>query len=242
MIKLADKGKNPFYAVNCLLQGLKLLSRKELRKYFLVPLFINIVLYSIALLLGYYYITDLINQFIPGWLSWLEWILWPLFFISFLVTGFFTFTILANLIAAPFYSQLSIKTVEVLSGQKSLVEAQPWNKVFFAELKRAGYLLTRMLPLLLLFVIPVVNLIAPFVWVLFGAWGMALEFMAYPLENKGLLFSEQKQLLKSVRIASLGFGGVTVVGLTVPLLNLIVSPAAVIGATVYVYNLSTDQE
>ncbi len=242
MLKIAGKGKNPLFAVSCLVKGFTLLPTKSLRKYFLIPLIINIVLYSVALLLGYYYISDLINQFIPEWLSWLEWLLWPLLLFSFLITVFFTFTILANLIAAPFYSLLSLKTVELLTGQKSSIEEQPWTKVFFAELKRAGYLLSRMLPLLFLFIIPVVNIIAPFIWALFGAWGMALEFMAYPLENRGLLFSEQKQLLKSVRLSGLGFGGVTVLGLTVPVLNLIVSPAAVIGASIYIHECAMDQD
>ncbi|MGZ8137350.1 MAG: EI24 domain-containing protein, partial [Methylococcaceae bacterium] len=82
-------------------------------------------------------------------------------------------------------------------------------------------------------IIPGLNVIAPFVWALFGAWGMALEYMAYPLENEGLLFSEQKQLLKSVRLGALSFGGLAAMGLTIPVLNIIVGPAAVIGATIY---------
>lgn len=241
MMKMADKGKNPVYAVQCLLKGLTMLPRKELRKYLLIPLLINVLLYSSVLVLGYYYMSDLIQQFIPGWLSWLEWILWPLFFVSFLITGFFTFTILANLIAAPFYSHLSARTAELLSGDSIDVVEQPWPKVFLAEIKRAGYLLSRMLPLLILFIIPVVNVVAPIIWALFGAWSMALEFMAYPLENRGLLFSEQKALLKEVRIAGLSFGGLTVLGLSLPIFNLIVSPAAVIGATVYIYNLAEEK-
>ena len=55
--------------------------------------------------------------------------------------------------------------------------------------------------------------IAPFLWALFGAWGMALEYMAYPLENAGVLFSEQKQLAKSIRLGALSFGGVAAMGL-----------------------------
>lgn len=235
MTTLTEKGKNPFYAISCLFKGLQLLSRKELRKFLLIPLLINIVLYSAVLVLGYFYMSSLIDYFIPDWLSWLEWILWPLFFLSFLIIGFFTFTVLANLIAAPFYSRLSAKTVELLSGQSSTIDEQPMLTVFMAELKRVGYLLTRMLPLLLLFIIPVINVIAPLVWALFGAWSMALEFMAYPLENRGLLFKDQKQLLKEVRLASLSFGGVTAMGISLPVLNLLVSPAAVIGATIYVY-------
>lgn len=69
---------------------------------------------------------------------------------------------------------------------------------------------------------------------------MALEYMAYPLENEGLLFSEQKQLLKSMRLGALSFGGIAVLGLTIPLLNIIVAPAAVIGATVYMNRIRQD--
>jgi len=87
--------------------------------------------------------------------------------------------------------------------------------------------------LLILSIIPGINVVAPFLWALFGAWGMALEYMAYPLENEGVLFAEQKQLVKSVRLGALSFGGVAVLGLTIPVLNIIVAPAAVIGATIY---------
>ncbi len=241
MLTLTEKGKNPLVAITYLFKGLGLSMRKELRKFFLIPILINLVLYSGVLALGYYYVADLIDQLIPGWLSWLEWILWPLFFISFFVVGFFTFTILANLIASPFYSQLAAKTVEVITGQKSTVEAQPFAKVMAGEIKRILYLLTRMIPLLILFIIPGINVVAPVIWALFGAWGLAMEYMAYPLENQGLVFDQQKQLLKTGRFANLGFGGVTVLGLTIPILNLIVAPAAVIGATVYLHDLAEDK-
>jgi CysZ protein len=66
---------------------------------------------------------------------------------------------------------------------------------------------------------------------------MALEFMAYPLENEGVLFSEQKQLAKDMRLGTLSFGGIVMAGLTLPLFNLIVAPAAVIGATLYVNDI-----
>jgi CysZ protein len=227
------KGNNPALAIGYLFKGLKLLASSQLRSFIIIPVLINVVLYSVALLLGYYYISDLINQFIPGWLHWLSWILWPLFFISFFIAGFFTFTVLANLLAAPFYGKLSAKTLVLINGQAKETEEQSLVKVIFAELKRAGYLLSCALPLLVLSFIPGVNVLAPFLWALFGAWGMALEYMAYPLENAGVLFSEQKQLVKSIRIGALSFGGVAVMGLTIPLLNIIIAPAAVIGATIY---------
>ena len=228
------KGNNPALAVGYLFKGLKLLTSTQLRSFIIIPILINIVLYSAALVLGYYYIADLINQFIPGWLHWLSWILWPLFFISFFIAGFFTFTVLANLIAAPFYGKLAAKTLAMITGQAAAITEPPLAKVMFAELKRAGYLASRALPLLILSIIPGINVVAPFLWAVFGAWGMALEYMAYPLENAGVLFSEQKLLAKSIRLGALSFGGVAAIGLTIPVLNIIVAPAAVIGATVYV--------
>lgn len=237
-----QKGNNPIYAVNCLLKGIKLIGHKQLRKFILIPILINLILYSIVFGFGYSYISDLIIQFIPGWLSWLEWLIWPIFFLSFSAIGFFTFTLLANLIAAPFYSQLSAKTVDIISGQTHKIENLPINQVVFSEAKRVVYLMSRMLPLLILSLIPGVNLIAPFLWLLFGAWGMGLEFMAYPMENKGLLFKEQKNVAKGRRIGVLSFGGLVVTGLTIPIFNLIVAPAAVIGATIYIYGISLENK
>ncbi|MEY3106610.1 MAG: hypothetical protein RIT35_776 [Pseudomonadota bacterium] len=228
-----NKGNNPALAVGYLFKGLKLLTSNQLRAFIVIPVLINVVLYSVALMLGYYYLTDLIEQFIPGWLHWLSWVLWPLFFISFFIAGFFTFTVLANLLAAPFYGKLSAKTLMLINGQVKEIEEQPLLKVMSAELKRAGYLLSRALPLLVLSFIPGVNVLAPFLWTLFGAWGMSLEYMAYPLENAGVLFPEQKQLVKSIRLGALSFGGLAAMGLTIPLINIIIAPVAVIGATIY---------
>ncbi len=231
------KGNNPVLAIGFLFKGVKLLTRPELRKFIIIPILINVVLYSAALTLGYFYISDLIAQFIPGWLHWLSWFLWPLFFISFFIAGFFTFTVLANILAAPFYGQLSAKTLAIVSDEIQEQAEQPLAKVLIAELRRVGYLSSRALPLLILSVIPGVNILAPFLWALFGAWGIALEYLAYPLENHGVLFSEQKDLVNSVRLGALSFGGLTVLGLTVPVLNIIVAPAAVIGATLYVHEI-----
>lgn len=237
MINLTQKANNPAYAIDCLLKGLKLLFSPQLRKFIIIPILINLVLYGIAFMLGYVYLADLILHFIPSWLSWLEWLIWPLFFISFSIAGFFTFTLVANLMASPFYSRLSVKTLALISNQTEQSEEQPVSHVIWAETKRMSYLLSRSLPLLLLFIIPGLNLMAPFVWVLFGAWGMGLEFMAYPLEARGILFPQQKEMAKNRRLAMLSFGGIVLVGLTLPFLNLIIAPAAVIGATIYIYEI-----
>lgn len=241
-----NKGNNPLFAAGYFFKGLGWLSKPELRGFLLMPIAINLVLYSTALALGYHFIGGLIEQSIPDWLQWLRWLLWPLFFIGFFIVGFFTFTLLANLIAAPFYGQLATKTWTLLDARAGLASLhageQPFAKMIAAEFRRASYFATRALPLLLLSVIPVINVISPLVWALFGAWSVALEYFAYPLENQGVLFSEQKQIAKKMRLGALGFGGVTMAGLTLPVLNIIVAPAAVIGATIYVYEIKGEED
>jgi CysZ protein len=232
-----SKSNNPLSAIGYFFKGLKLLARPELRPFLIYPVLINLVLYSGAFAVGYHYINQFMGHFIPDWLQWLNWILWPLVFISFLIVVFFSFTILANLIAAPFYGKLAAKTSSILTAQHNPVTEPPLARIMAAEFRRAGYLSVRALPLIVLFVIPGINMIAPFLWALFGAWAMALEFMAYPLENEGILFSEQKQLAKDMRLGALSFGGIVMMGLTLPLLNLVVAPAAVIGATMYVNDI-----
>lgn len=231
------RGNNPLVALQCAVQGLKLLGHKELRKFLLWPLLINFLLYTAALLLSYYYIGDLIDRFIPAWLHWLNWILWPLFFICFFAGSFFTFTLLGNLIAAPFYGLLAQRAAELIAGQPHKASEAPWMKAIWAEGKRVLYILTRSLPLLLLFLIPGVNLIAPILWALFGAWCMALEYLTYPLENQGLVFTEQRDALRKVRLGAISLGGLTMLGLMLPVLNVVVPPASVIAATAYVQKI-----
>jgi CysZ protein len=229
------RANHPLVAIGYFFKGLKLLAHPQLRPFLLVPLLINLLLYGVALVLGYFYMNDLIHQFIPAWLDWLSWLLWPLFFICFFIAGFFTFTLLANSIAAPFYGKLAAKTLSLIAGQSLTVATEPTAaKVMAAEMRRVVYLSARALPLLVLFIIPGLNVAAPFLWALFGAWGMALEYMAFPLENAGVLFPEQKKWAKERRLGALSFGGVTMMGLMLPVLNILIAPAAVIGATLYV--------
>ena len=48
------KGNNPALAVGYLFKGLKLLTSTQLRAFIIIPVLINVVMYSAVLMLGYY--------------------------------------------------------------------------------------------------------------------------------------------------------------------------------------------
>ena len=71
--------------------GFKLISQKGLKRFVLIPLLINILLFGSSLFFLFGWLRDGFNAvtaMLPEWLSWLEWLMWPiavlvvLFFIS----------------------------------------------------------------------------------------------------------------------------------------------------------------
>ncbi|MCP5459961.1 MAG: EI24 domain-containing protein, partial [Gammaproteobacteria bacterium] len=70
-----------------------------------------------------------------------------------------------------------------------------------------------------------------FLWLAFSIWMLALQYADYPMSNHGLRFREQRRLLSQRRMLALGFGSAVLLMTLVPILNFLVMPAAVIGAT-----------
>ena len=151
--------------------------------------------------------------------------------------AFFSFTVVANLIASPFYGPLAGKVQRQLG--LSVAGGEGGGRIgatvadIASECRRLAYFAVRALPLVLISVIPGVNLIAPFLWLLFGAWSLSFEYMAYPLEAVGIHFQQQRELAWAHRMETLGFGIAILLGLGLPVINILIPPAAVVGATLY---------
>ncbi len=228
---------NPFIGPIYAIKGFNLIRRPGLRRFVLIPLLVNILLFSGAIWLGTSYFDTYMTEVIPeGW-DWLEWLLWPLFAIAMLLTTFYTFTLVANFICAPFNGVLSEAVEQEITGKMSGTEITLMQAVkdtpnaLLSELKKLGYFLSRAIPLLILFFIPGINIIAPFLWILFSSSLLAKEYLDYPMANRGISFSDQRQTLKQHRISSLSFGGSIMVLTVIPVVNFIVMPLAVAGAT-----------
>jgi len=230
---------NPLTGANYLIQGFNLIMRPGLRRFVLIPLLVNTIIFSLLAWLGINQFQELINWLLPeeSWFAFLRWLLWPLFALTMVLVIVYSFTVLANLIAAPFNSQLAEQVELMLSGSSPEQATGSVMKNLIPSLKselgKLGYFLIRAVPLLILFVIPGINIIAPFLWLLFNAWFLALEYADYPMANNDLDFKAQHASLKAARLTSLGFGGSATLLMMIPVINFLAMPAAVAGATVY---------
>ena len=224
---------------NYVLRGFSMIMKPGLKRYVIIPMLISIVIFSLAGWIGYVQFESFINTMLPedSWMQWLSWILWPVFFLTFLFLIFYGYTIIANLIAAPFNSKLAEAVARKLDSELAFPESEPLikdvSKSVFSELRKLFYYLVRALPLLLLMLFPVTSAVASIVWLMFSAWFLALEYAAYPLENQKLLFKEQRQVLGKNKFSAMSFGAGVTVLLLIPVLNLAAMPAAVAGATIY---------
>ncbi len=230
----------PITGVTALLEGFSLISRPGLRRFVAVPLLINLLLFSAAIWWGYSELSllgDWIERRLPDWLDWLSWLLWPLYMVSVILIGFYAFTLIANVIAAPFNSLLA-ERVEQLLDAGNEPATQGWGDLLLSiipdtltALKKLLRGLLLAIPFLILFLIPLLNLAAPVLWFLYGAWTLAASYLDYPMDNHRIPYREQRSLRRKRLFTSLTFGSAVMGATLIPLVNLIVMPAAVAGAT-----------
>jgi len=224
--------------INYLLEGFKLIGKPGLRFYVAIPLLINIVLFASCSWYGFNLFSqwlDWLLDKVPDWLAFIEWILWPIFVLTLGTVIFFVFNMVANIIASPFNGILAEKTELLLSGEESLGESSLADiiKVIPAsiarEIHKLLYYLPRFILLSLLTFIPGINILV----FVFAAWMMAIQYVDYPMDNHKILFKDMIVLIKQRNLSAIGFGAVVMLSLMIPILNFIVIPAAVCGASLF---------
>jgi CysZ protein len=227
---------NPITGAMYFVRGISLAFKPGVRPYVIVPLLINVVLFSALIYVGVGRFRQLLDWLLPQWLDWLYFVLMPLFIVIALVITFFTFSLVGNLLAAPFNGLLAEAVEHHLRGEP--IPSGGWKqmlvdlgKTLLGELRKLVYIALWGIPLLVLFFIPGLNVAAPFLWLVFSAWMLATSYVDYPMGNHGLTFSDQRRRLSGRRLLALGFGGAAMFALAVPVLNFVVIPAAVAGAT-----------
>lgn len=228
---------NPLLGAGYLLQGMRLITRPGLRRFVAVPLAVNILIFSAAIVLGvrlFGNVLATLDARLPSWLGWLDWVLWPLFALVLLVVIFNLFALVANLIASPFNGLLAEKVERMLTGRpldEGATLAGVMSEIvptLVDEIRKLLYAVVLAIPFLLLLFVPVVGQI---LWFLYIAWVLAVQYSDYPMGNHGLKFREMRRRLGRQRGMSLGFGASAAMLSMVPVVNFILMPSAVAGAT-----------
>lgn len=230
-------------------QGVRLLLHPALRAYILVPLLVNIVLFVVltSLLVSYLgMFTNGISIDVPDWfqpaMNLLLTVLGVVLIVLVLIIYAYSFNMITNLIAAPFYGLLAEKAEKLLSGEAPEPEplAHMIPRVFGREIKKLLYFIFRGLVVMLIVIlagtIPVVNIAAPLIGLAWSAWCMTIQYADYPADNNRCSFTRIRNRLWSRMYSSFGFGGMITACSVIPVVNIFAMPAAVTGGTIFWLN------
>lgn len=228
--------------VKYFLSGFESIQQPGIRRYAVLPILVNILLFGSGIYLLGGQFSSLLESYLPdseGYWIILWYIVWVIFGLLILIVVFFTFTLLANLIGSPFNGPLAAAVERRLDNH--LDQDSDSNvigeiaKAISGELRKWLYYLFWGIPLVILTLISIpVAILAPvasFLWLVFGAWILAIEYLDYPMGNHNYTFLSIKATLKQYRMLSLGFGAAVMCFTLIPVINLVVMPAAVAGAS-----------
>jgi len=234
---------NPAAGIRAFTAGFRWVRHPSLRHYTWLPVLVSLGICATGLYFALGYLVDTSDRLIaglPAWLDWLDVILTPLIYLLGILIGAWLFGFLAVLIASPFLGALSLALERTAFGSAPESTTAVWTDIgasLVRETRKLLYYLPRLLVVFLVTLIPVINLAAPVIWLLFGAWILAVQFADYPTENRQRPFAETLTRLRANRAAALAFGACATGALAIPFLNFLLIPAAVAGGTLLWHEL-----
>ena len=220
--------------------GLELALKPGIRRFVIFPLIANVLLIGGVLIYLFHNLNAWIEGwlgYLPGFLSWLSYVIWPILALTVLGTFSYFFSTLANFIAAPFNGLLAEHVEAILSGKpdydssmSAVIKDIP--RIMLREWQKLMYVLPKAIGLFVLLLIPALGqTIAPVLWFIFTAWMLAIQYCDYPFDNHKVPFHTMRKQLKQKQSKAYGFGILVAIFTMIPILNLIVMPVAVCGAT-----------
>ncbi len=233
---------SPSKALGYFIEGATIVFHPGFRRFIFIPLCVNLLIFVLLTFAFYHSFKDVIDYILdalPSWLDWLIWLIWPLAAVLFLITYGYSFNLITNFIAAPFFGILAEKVETHLTG--TTPPDEPWGQLIPRTLLREAtklfYFITRGLLVLIVivfcFFIPGVNILGAIIGAIWTCWCMAAQYSDYPADNHQFSFQQLRAKLNQEPLTSYSFGGLILFGSMIPFLNIIVTPIGVAGATVF---------
>lgn len=209
----------------------------------LVPALIAFVLYAVALVWLGTHAGDLAEWATPfaddwGWRDAFRTLVGILIFVGGLALAVLTYAAVTLAIGEPFYEKLSEKVEEDLGGLPGAVDAPFWRSLGRSirdSVVTLYYVLLFTIPLFVLGFVPVIGqTVVPVLGAIVSGFFLSVELTALPLERRGIPRKQRFALLRADKGATLGFGVVLFLAFMVPLVAVVLMPAAVAGAAMLV--------
>lgn len=221
--------------------------RKSFRSFVILPLVANLFALGVLVWMVFDYISDswlvALTDYLPSWLDsvagWMNTLLLGALFTLTLPVLLILFTMLANLLAAPFNGLLSERVLLQLDAETEPMPLTVYHltrmvgRTLVREFQKLSWYLPRAFALVLFSLIPGLNVVMPVIWVLFSAWMLGLQYLDYAAEIQGLNFQQTRKRLWRFWGKTLGFGLIALAGTLVPILNFWIIPIAVIAASLF---------
>ena len=226
---------------------------RTLWKWAILPVVVNVVVFTAAFALFLYSYPDLFSRatsFLPleapaAWYAWLwvaplrllAWGIGLLLLITALVVVYFAFLMLGTLIAAPFLDVLAQRVEELATGRVLEEHAtlfgtlQAMGLSVVVELRKLGFFLAVQTVLFLLGLIPLLTPFTVIVATLFTLLFLPLEYAGFAMDHRQLRFAQRRALIWQHRWLMLGFGAAAFLTMLIPVLTFICLPALVTGGT-----------
>ena len=212
----------------------------------LVPVVVNIVLMVVltSMFIQYFdFIVKVSQDYIPDLLAPLMWLVWIVVGTLMLLVYGYSFNVITNFIAAPFYGILAEKAEKIICGKEPPTE--PLGKMIIRvmrrELRKIIYFFSRgiLIGLIVLLLsltfgsVPIIQFAGPLLGLAWAAWSMTIQYVDYPADNHQFRFRSLRKKLWVKRYSSFGFGSMVMALTVIPIVNIFVMPAAVVGGTLF---------
>lgn len=214
----------------------------SLYKYIAIPFVINVIVFCGSVYWGFDLFSDLVGQYLAPYDTWYWHIVAAavklLAALITLVVVFFTFTVVGNLIAAPFNDILSEKTEELLTGRLNdepfslrQIGADLW-RVMKDEVRKMSIFIVLMILILGFNLLPGIgSLLYAVCSVVLTVFFLIVEYTGYIYSRKHLGFKEQRQFISAHKMNTVGFGLAVMCTLFIPFVQFLTIPLAVVAAT-----------
>lgn len=232
--------RQPSTGIEYFLKGWSLAFSPGIKRFVFLPLIANIVIMSALFYWFFTSITGVVDwglSYVPSWLQWLGYIVVFIVILILAILFCYFFSTVTNIIAAPFNGILAEQVEAKLTGMPavdtswlSIIKDLP--RIFGREFKKLLNYLLWAIPILLTYFIPIIGQsVTPVVWFLFTAWQINIQYADYAFDNHKIAFHRMCELLRQDKADNLVFGMLVSFFTMVPVLNLIIMPIAVCGAT-----------